>query len=191
MIVNNNDLVSKIEEWREELSSNDNKHIDFALLEIFIEFEKFLTNSFVLYSLGGQGKNSFSPTLRISFENENHLEGFLKCDKQYIDYIKKIPKIKEFIFIEDSCPFSKVFSTSRFNTYFKEIQILRNFIAHQSRESKDKYQKNILRPKGINQYIKVKTFLGRKNSQENITNYTIYINAMKFYSEIICDPHFD
>jgi len=186
-IVNNIDLLLKIKEWQEELSV-DSKHIDFALLEIFIEFEKFLTNSFVLYALGGQGKNTFAPTLRISFENEKHLEGFLKCDKQYIDYIKKIPKIKEFIFIEDSCPFSKVFSTAKFTTYFKEIQILRNFIAHQSKESKDKYQRNILRAKGINQYIKVKTFLGKMNSGENITYYTIYINAMKFYSEIICDP---
>jgi hypothetical protein len=187
MVVNNDDLLLKKEEWREELSKDD-KHIDFALLEIFIEFEKFLTNSFLSYALGGQGKNTFSPILRINFEDETHLEGFLKCDKQYIDYIKKIEKIKEFIFLEESCPFNKVFSTSKFTTYFKDIQILRNFIAHQSKESKDRYRNKILKPKGINQYIKVKTFLTKINKKENISYYSIYINAMKFYSEVICDP---
>jgi len=187
MRVNNDNLLLKIEEWREELSKDD-KHIDFALLEIFIEFEKFLTNSFILYSLGSEGKNHFTPILRINFENEEHLDGLLRCDKQYIDYIKKIESIKEYIFIEESCPFNKVFSTSKFTTYFREIQILRNFIAHQSKESKDKYRNRVLKPKGIPQYIKVKTFLAKQNKKENISHYAIYIKAMEFYSEIICDP---
>ncbi|MDQ7085201.1 MAG: hypothetical protein Q9M36_09845 [Sulfurovum sp.] len=187
MSVNNDELIAKIEEWKEEISDN-NKHIHFALLEIFIEFEKFLTKAFITYSLGGEGKNSFSPDLRITFENEEHLEGFLKCDKQYIDYLKKIQEIKGFIFREDICPFKKIFSEAKFITLFKEIQILRNFIAHQSKESKDKYQNKVLRPIGINQYIKVTTFLLRRNRQQNISYYSIYINAIKFYSEIICDP---
>jgi hypothetical protein len=188
MNVNNDDLITKIEEWNEEVVQN-NKHIHFALLEVFIEFEKFLTKAFISYSLGGEGKNNFSPELRITFENEEHLEGFLKCDKQYIDYLKKIQEIKVFIFKEETCPFNKVFSTAEFTTYFKEIQILRNFIAHQSKESKDKYQKKVLRAKGINQYIKVRTFLIKINGQQNISYYSIYINAIRFYSEVICDAN--
>jgi len=188
MTVNNDDLLLKIEEWKEKLS-NDEKYVNFALLEIFIEFEKFLTNSFIAYALGNKGKNAFTPILRVNFENEEHLLGFLKCDNQYIDYIKKIPKIKEFIFKESTCPFNKVFSTARFTTYFKEIQILRNLIAHQSKESKDKYQRNVLRAKGINSYIKAETFLLKINGQENISYYSIYINAMQFYSEVICDTN--
>ena len=194
MIVNNDELLAKIEEWNSEMYDKDEnknkdkeKHIHFALLEIFIEFEKFLTNSFIAYALGGKGKNNFAPTLRVQFEDEEHLLGFIKCNNQYIDYIKKIQEIKEFIFVENTCPFNKIFSTAEFTTYFKETQTLRNFIAHQSQESKDKYQKEVLRPKGINSYILVKTFLQRINKRKSISHYSIYVNAIKFYSEIICD----
>lgn len=186
MVVNNDDLLAKIEEWSSEISIDD-KHIHFALLEIFIEFEKFLTNSFIVYALGGKGKNNFAPILRVEFEDKEHLLGFIKCNNQYIDYIKKIQEVKEFIFQIDTCPFNKIFSTSEFTTYFKEIQILRNFIAHQSQESKDKYQRKVLRPKGINNYILAKTFLQRINRQQNISYYSIYVKAIIFYSEIICD----
>lgn len=186
MTVSNQSLLDKIGEWEEELVDNT-KHIHFALLEVFIEFEKFFKDAFILYSLGKKGKNNFSPKLRIEFEDEEHLLGFLKCDKQYVDYIKKITEIKEYIFLQGTCPFKKVFDTSKFQTYFKQIQLLRNFIAHQSEESKRKYIEKVLRTNGQNSYIKANTFLNKINRNKNVSYYSIYIDAMKFYSEIICD----
>jgi len=44
-MIENNDLLTKIEEWEYEITAN-NKHIHLAFLEIFIEFERFLENSF-------------------------------------------------------------------------------------------------------------------------------------------------
>ena len=186
MIVNNDNLLSKIEEWNKEVSKND-KIIDMALFKIFIEFEKFLENSFVSYALGISGKNNFFPTLRLQFKDKKHLEGLLRCDSQYIDYIKKIPKIKEFIFEEKDCPFHKVFVDPKFRTHFEQIQVLRNFIAHESEESKEKYKRKVLRASGINKYISVDTFLKTINKKRNISYYAIYIETMKFYSDVICD----
>lgn len=187
-MIDNSELLSKIEEWNTELEEND-KHIHFALLEIFIEFEKFLADSFVQYSLGEVSKDDYSPTLRITFTDEEHLNGLLKCDKVYIDYMKKIREVKEFIFDESDCPFNKVFSTSEFQTYFNQIKILRDFIAHQSKESRNKFQIKVLAANGINSYIKADTFLRRINTNRSVNYYSIYIEAITFYSEIICNPN--
>jgi len=187
MIVSNDKLLLKIEEWNDKVSK-DNSISDIALLKIFIEFEKFLTNSFISYTLGKKGNNSFSPKLRLIFDDKEHLEGLLKCNKAYIEYIEKIQEVRKFIFDDSSCPFNKVFSTAEFETLFKQIKILRNFIAHESEESKEKYKKNVLRANGISTYREVHTFLMDINKKKNIPYYTIYINFFKFYSEIICDP---
>jgi len=186
-MIENNDLLKKIEEWKDEITDND-KHIHFAFLEIFIEFESFLANSFLEYALGEEGKENYKPTRRVEFHDKEHFEGLLKCDKQYIDYIKKIQEVKKFIFIETNCPFNKVFSSSEFISTFKRMQVIRNFIAHQSEESKNKYIKKVLEPSGISTFIKVDTFLKKINRQRSISNYSIYIEVLRFHSEIICNP---
>lgn len=188
-MVSNQELLDKIQEWDAELSTNDNKYIHMALLEIFIEFEKFLTSAFIEYALGGQGKDNFSPTLRLSFQDEEHLKGLLKCDKTYIDYVKKIKEIRGFVFEENTCPFNKVFSTADFSTHFSQTQLLRNFIAHQSEESKYKYTHRVLKNQGINTFIKADTFLKRIKRNTTTSYYSIYIENMKFNSEIICNPN--
>lgn len=186
-MVNNQDLLLKIEEWQLELSTND-KHIHFALLEIFIEFEKFLANAFIEYSLGFSGKDNYLPERRITFADKRQLEGLLKCDKQYIDYIKKIQEIKHHVFAENTCPFTKVFSTADFMTNFRQMQMLRNFIAHQSEESKNKYITKVLNSNGISAYIKSDTFLKRISRSNSRTYYSMYIETLRFNSEIICNP---
>ena len=186
-MIENTDLLIKIEEWKNEIADND-KHIHFAFLEIFIEFERFLANSFLKYALGEKGKDNYEPTRRVAFDNQEHFEGLLKCDKQYIDYIKKIQEVKKFIFTETNCPFNKVFSSSEFISTFKTMQVIRNFIAHQSEESKSKYIKKVLVPSGISTFIKVDTFLKRISRQRSISNYSIYIEVLRFHSEIICNP---
>ncbi len=186
-MVNNTDLLSKIEEWKLELSTND-KHIHFALLEIFIEFEKFLANSFIAYALGQPSKDSYLPERKLIFTDKEHLEGLLKCDKQYIDYIKKIQEIKKHIFVENKCPFNKVFSSADFISDFRQMQMLRNFIAHQSEESKNKYISKVLNPRGISGYIKSDTFLKRIPRNKHDSYYSIYVETLKFHSEIICNP---
>jgi len=186
MIVNNDDLVLKIEEWNDKISKNK-ELLEVALFKIFIEFEKFLTHAFLSYALGKEGKNNFSPILRINFEDKEQLQGILKCDNLYIDYIKKIPKIKKFIFDESSCPFHKVSLDPKFNTLFNEIQAIRNFFAHESEESKLKYKNNVLRAYNISTYIDINNFLSKTNKQ-HISYYSLYVNAIKFYSEVICDP---
>jgi len=189
-MIENSDLLNKIEEWKNELINNE-KHIHFAFLESFIEFEIFLTTSFVKYALGKKSKDNFKPICRIEFTDKEHIEGLLKCDKKYIDYLKKIQEIREYIFIENKCPFNKVFSSSEFMTYFKRMQYLRNYIAHKSEESKSQYIKHVLEPSGITTFIKVDTFLRKINRKKNITNYSIYIEILKFHSEIICNPNFE
>jgi ribosomal protein S18 len=189
-MINNQNLLEKISEWSIELKNNNNKHIHFAFLEIFIEFENFLMNSFIEYSLGNSSEKGFFPSLRINFSDKEHLEGLLKCNKQFIDYIKKIEEVKKYIFEENTCPFTKIFATAEFTTYFKQMQIIRNFITHQSEESKRKYVDKVLNPNGINDFIKADTFLKRNNRRINITYYSRYIDMFKFYSDIICNPNF-
>jgi len=186
-MVNNNDLISKIAEWRGELSSNE-KHIHFAFLENFIEFEKFLTSSFLKYALGEEGKDAYKPIRRVEFSDKEHFEGLLKCEKKYIDYVKKIQEVKKFIFNEQNCPFNKVFSSAEFMSRFKQMQYIRNYVAHQSEESRNQYIKKVLEPSGVSTFIKVDTFLKRINRQRSISNYAIYIEALEFHSEIICNP---
>jgi hypothetical protein len=186
-MIENNNLLIKIDEWRTELG-NSEKHIHFAFLENFIEFEKFLTISFLNYALGEEGKDEYKPTRRIEFSDKEHFEGLLKCDKKYIDYIKKIQEVKRFIFHEDSCPFNKVFSSAEFMSHFKQMQVIRNYITHQSEESKNQYIKKVLEPNGIPTFIKVDTFLKRINRQQSVSNYSIYIESLKFHSEVICNP---
>lgn len=74
---------------------------------------------------------------------------------------------------------------------FKQMQFIRNYIAHQSEESRNQYIKKVLEPSGISTFIKVDTFLKKINRQRSISNYSILIESLQFHSEIICNPQFD
>ena len=89
-----NDISQAITQWTEWASKPDNQRYDIALLKIWIQFEKFVGELFVTYSIGGTSEAGFSPTLKVRFYNEEHLNAFLRNGNHtYIDYLSQVQKL--------------------------------------------------------------------------------------------------
>lgn len=130
-----NDIERAITEWTNWANGNDN--YDIALLKIWIVFEKYLGEVFLNYSIGNPSELGGYPQLKLKFEDENHFNAFMReGTKKYIDYVNKIEILSQHIFKEN--PFDVFLSDSVKKNQFAELRALRNYIAHESAESKRK-----------------------------------------------------
>ena len=63
--------------------------------------------------------------------------------------------------------------------------VLRNYIAHESPESKTKYIRTCL---GGGVYIEPCDYLTKKNRRTSKSNYTIFIDKINEISDLVLDP---
>ncbi len=188
--MDNTELIDEINNWQTILSSgqSSNHLIELAFFKIFVKFEKFLTSSFIHYSIGKRSSLNFKPKRKLGFKNQKHLEQMLlNPNATFIDYPRILESKAIGIFNDNENPFDIVFSDAIFSDNFRKMKIIRNHIAHESPESMDKYLKKVLNSYGIQNFINASDFLNRRSRNSN-SYYSIYINTIRNYSKIILDP---
>lgn len=188
-MIDNEDIINEINLWNNEFKLGtkiNDKLYEIAIFKIFVKFELFLSKMFVLYSTGKASSMGYIPKRKLLFIDEQHLNYILNDkNKGYINYIEKIKTISEHIFEDNKNPFDLIFQDSNYYNYFNQIQAIRNYIAHESQESRKKYIKSVLNNKDfIEPYIHLKK-INRKFSK---SYYSLYVEKIKEMSEIIIDP---
>ncbi len=167
--------------------SGDGKIFELAFFKMFVAFELFLSEIFVEYSLGKQSSNSYKPKRKLGFKTKKQLDNILLggLNNRYVDYVDKIQKLSKEIYKDGDDPFTLIFDDASFSNYYKEMQHIRNFIAHESEYAKRKYITVVLKNRPFEQ---VHEHLLRVNSRNSKTYYTIYVEKMIAMSEIIINP---
>ena len=178
------DFYTKLNEWK--TWANTNNQYDIGLLKIWINFEKFYSEIFLIYSLGGASEDGFSPTRRLCFDEDKQFYAFVKNpNSSFIDYTKQIPALSPFIFSYN--PFDIFITDSIYKPVFLEVTRIRNYIAHESAESKNKlkslpqFSEDYI--DNLNSYL----MLRKNNTRESI--FTYYVDRIKEMAEIISNPH--
>lgn len=188
--MDNSIVLNEISYWDSRLSSlsaSDTRLYELAFFKIFVKFEIFLTQLFIHYCIGQPSNKGYTPNRKLKFSDEKHLEGILKNSKSaFIDYSEKIQSLSQHIFTDANNPFDLVFLDVNLSTYYNQMKIMRNYIAHESNESKSRYHKNVLGQ--TNTFIEPCDYLSKINRRYSKTYYTIYIECIKEMSDILLDP---
>ncbi len=181
------DITQAVNEWTNWANQESCKRYDIALLKIWIQFEKYLAEMFINYATGGTSEEGFKPRLRLHFDNEEHLNAFLRNENRtYIEYPPRIKSLSKHIFTDD--PFDvAIFSDAKNSQIYNNIIAIRNYVAHESGEAKRKYiacccNNDQSRFKEPNEWLQEK----KKGTGQ--TNYSIYIEAIKAMVDILVDP---
>lgn len=153
-----------------------------GFFKIFVKFEVYLSNVFEEYCVGNESSKGYCPVRKLAFEDREHLRAILRGDKQYVDYIKKIESLSKYIFVDN--PFDIIFDVADNVTVLNQMTALRNYIAHESGESRLKYIKTCL---GNGQFIEPAHFLSKRNRRTSKSNYTMYIEKIILISDLILE----
>ena len=132
------EVMLAITEWSSWASQPEVKRYDIALLKIWIQLERFLSDLFLQYATGKTSERGYVPNLILKFISEEQFNAFMReGNRQYIDYLDKIEKLSKHIF-EDN-PFEILTSDAEIKPAFEQIKAIRNYTAHESVSAKRKY----------------------------------------------------
>lgn len=167
-----------IQYWDSIISTNCSPEIvESAFLRIYIEFENYLRTTFVTFSLGNS-YSTYVPQRKLHFSDSTQLAEVIRGEGNFVDYIKAIPRCAKHIFQNN--PFDLIYASVTFSDDLKKMLIIRNYLAHRSDESKQKYLNNVLKTFGIQSFEEPGVFLLR---QMNRTSQTYY----SYFCSLICD----
>lgn len=177
-----NSYIDEQNEWAERTEC-----FDIAIFRCWIQFEKFLIEKFIEYSIQPIGLEDIR---KLKFDDAEHFKAFLRGDRTYIEYISKIEKLSKHIYHNNKNPFEILISDQTYSTVFEDLRVIRNHIAHESEESQKKYLNRIFssnsqRMISPNDYLKSWKDKGRTESY-----YSFYIRSIKEMSNLIESPLF-
>ncbi len=170
--------------------------LELAFFKIFVKFEAFLIDAFVKYAIGEQNKIGFSPQKKLNFTTDSQLKEVITNDtKLYLELSKdRLEKLSKHIFEDAQNPFLGAFNDSIFSQKFLKMRIIRNFIAHESPESKNQYEQKVLKSYNITEYLFLKdffqkniSFLNQQNLQETKSIFNDYIDLLSAHAQRIAE----
>ncbi|HHD2602129.1 hypothetical protein P5F04_07555 [Clostridium perfringens] len=170
---------------KENENKINNRIYEIAIFKIFVKFEVFLSNMFIIYATGNASGSGYIAKRKLNFIDESHLKAVLKSNNKFIDYSDKIVSLSKHIFEDKKNPFDLIFLDSDYQNYYNKIKALRNYIAHESDESKTKYIKEVLCNKN---FIEPYEHLTQINKRSSKSNYSIYVEKIREMTEIIYSP---
>lgn len=180
------DISAAVTQWTQWAATTNNQRYDIALLKIWIQFEKFVGELFVSYAIGGVSETGYSPTLKVRFCDEEHLNAFLRDgNRTYIDYLAQVQKLSKHIFTNN--PFDVIFADATNNTVYGQVVAIRNYIAHESGEAKSKMIKTCFGGNDAH-FMEPQDYLLKKERSTNNTYYTFYTEAIKNMAVLLASP---
>ena len=181
-----NDVLKAITEWTSWATKPDVQMYDIALLKIWIKFERFIGELFVSYAVGIPSETGYSPKLKIQFKDEAQFNVFMRDgNKKYVEYIDKIEKLSSHIFQDN--PFDVILLNGNIKTAFYQMRAIRNYVAHESVESKHK----MITQLGVNEnnFRELNDYLKSIDKTTGNSNYTCYVRVIKAIVELLIkDP---
>ena len=154
----------------------------FAIMRLYSLFEKFIEDIFLDYCYLKKDYSKRKLIRKIDFNvtSRDEVKKFFLVNKAgrtiYIEPYKTLTLFRELIFDIGNDPFAFIFINATFADVIREIISIRNYIAHESEESKTTYIKDCLysRP-----FIDVNTFLLTKRNTKNAnTNFAHYFETV-------------
>lgn len=172
-----NDLVDKIK------NTKDSDIIEVYFLKIFVKFQCYLTDVFINYALGEKSEKGYCPIRKLNFPDRDTMERFLKMgNKRYIDYYDLAKTTGDIFFVDN--PFNIMNQTTNFKMSLQQMESIRNYIAHESEESKRSYLRYCLFD---SKFIRPSDFLLKINNSNNYSNLYTFIEDMKNISDLILE----
>lgn len=157
-----------------------------AFVSVYTEWEHFLEDVTIAYSLGGVNPNGYSPHRFVLPQDEDHADQLIKSSTAYFDWSKLEDVVKlEKSFFRDGEPF--VAAINGFKSKYNEMKKVRNFIVHnsiKSREQFDSLVRTALRASAVG-ITPVEFLLSKKNSDPFF--YNIYITHIKNAATLIAN----
>lgn len=178
----NDELKNYINMCLQKLDSNIPELYEIYFFKVYVKFEVFLAQLFENYCIGVCSGKGYCPNRKLEFIDKEHLRAVLKGDKQYLDYIKKIESLSKHIFVDN--PFDLIFQVADNNNIFDQMISLRNYIAHESAESRKRYIETCL---GGGQFIEPYEYLAKINRRKSKSNYTIYMEKIAHISDMLLE----
>ena len=183
MVVRKSEILENIDTW--VIWASEKEIYDVALLKIWIQFEKYLGQLFTSYCLGNKSETGFQPQLKLRFQDESQFNAFMReRNKTYIEYVGKIESLSKHIF--ETNPFDIILATD-YKIDFEQMKYLRNYIAHESEESRRK----LLNKCFDGQEVKFKEpndYLKSFNKSAGMTYFTYYTKQIKDIIELLVSP---
>lgn len=176
---------SKITYWNEWAARDNCGQFDIALFKIWIQFEMFCSELFANYCLGISSETGYQPPLNINFHSEELLNVFLReRGKNYIDYFAKI-ELSKHIFKNN--PFDILLVDQKYKTVCDQIKSIRNYIAHESTEAKNKYI-NLCFSGNPKQFLEPNDYLLKKEASTKLSYYAYYTQCLVEISGLLVNP---
>lgn len=180
------DVINSISTWTNWAANPNVQQYDIAIFKIWIQFEKYLGDLFVKYATGEESADGFAPSLNIRFASEEQLNIFLReGNKTYIDYSKQIQKLSKHIFQNN--PFDVIFEEAENYNVFLQLTAIRNYIAHESGESKAKLIKTCFGG-DIHRFTEPNQFLMSNKRGEGTSYYTYFTQKIRSMAELLSNP---
>ncbi len=157
-----------------------------AFINVFTEWEHFLENSTIAYSLGEPSIIGNTPVKYVSPLDEEHADRLIKGTATYPDWtdMEKVLKIEK-AFFQLGEPYTS--ALNGFSSKYKDIKKVRNFIVHNSKKSNDEFDslvRTALRASAVG-ISPVDFLLSKKGS--NPYFYELYITHIKNAAKMIAE----
>lgn len=178
----------KVNQWAEWIQKEPTSRYDFALFKIWIQFENYLEKIFKDYCLGIKSTEGYEPKRQIIFVSEQQLLALLReMGKEYLDYQEIIKNKSSYIFDSNENPFDLVYSDRAFNDALSKIKAIRNYVAHESGKSLDKYTNACL---GTGPFVEPDEYLKQFKKKSKTTNYSFLTEKLKEIIILLENPIF-
>lgn len=184
-----NEIIESINEWNEWVTRVSDARYDIALLKIWIKFEKFISELFVSYCTGNESEGGYIPNLKICFQDEEQLNAFLRDgNKRYVEYFDKIEKLSKHIF--NNNPFEIIFLDVDNKKVYDDVKSIRNYIAHESKESKIKLINQCFSG-NVSNFVEPNNYLVKREPTTRKTYYAYYVETILNITQLLISPPVD
>lgn len=162
--------------WNAKLDANSSdKDFELSFFKIYIKYEKLISDIFIHFCLGRKNLQQKRHKRKLGFKNEEQLRGLLRSkSNHYIDFFEKLESVSEYIFVVN--PFGVIFNDAVISEHLIKMKILRNYIAHESPESKTKYIRSVL---NNSPFIEPGKYLTTKPRNQSQTYYSKFITSLE------------
>lgn len=178
----NLELINELNYWK-QIIINDDLLLEYAFFRVYIKFEVLFISLFYSYSVGRSSSSGHSPERKLKFQDEKHLKDTINVRYLGFDEKSRLKELISNVFISDSV-LENFFNSIHYD-FFQKMMVLRNYIAHESLESRNKYIQTCLNNKA---YITPKEYLKSKVSKKIPTsNIDYFFNFAESQSNYLID----